>query len=237
MSTIMITGSCSGLGGALCESLRPAHTLIGVDHFFGDDVRTPDVGYLVGGIRSATGDWDTEVPPLDVLINCAGVNGIDMLEDVTDDLWDRVMDTNAKGIMKMSQAMLPNLIAAKGTIINVVSNAATMPMTSSIAYNASKGAAKIMTAQMARELTRRHGITVFSISPNKLRGTGMSKQIDAEVVRTRGWTMEEAQKYQLAGLLAGEETDPQQIADLVAFLLEKKERHAYLTGCDLQLGL
>jgi len=228
MSTILVTGSRSGLGEAIFTALRDAgHKVVGYDAAYGADVRFPNMPY----IRSITDDH------LDTLINCAGVNGIDMLEDVTDDLWDRVMDTNAKGIMKMSQACLPMLIESKGTILNIVSNAAHMPMTSSICYNASKGAALIMTKQMARELTKRHDITVFSISPNKLRDTEMSRQIDAEVVRTRGWTIEEAQRYQLAGLLSGEETDPAQVADFIAYLLQDKAHHKALTGCDIPYGL
>lgn len=223
MSKILVTGGCSGLGQAIVKALAAAgHEVMVYDLKLGDNVLNPKLDHI---------------EELDVLINCAGVNGIDMLEDVSDDLWDRVVNTNAKGIMKMSQAALPLLIKSKGTILNIVSNAAHMPMTSSICYNASKGAALIMTKQMARELTRRHGITVFSVSPNKLRDTEMSRQIDAEVVRTRGWTMEEAQRYQLAGLLAGEETDPKQLAEFIAFLLQDKEHHRSLTGCDLQYGL
>ena len=65
----------------------------------------------------------------------------------------------------------------------------------------------------------------------------MSRQIDAEVVRTRGWTMEEAQRYQLAGLLSGEETDPAQVAEFIAFLLQDKAHHKALTGCDIPYGL
>lgn len=222
MSTILVTGHRSGLGAAIYAALeRDGHEVIGFDKECGDDVRAPLL----------------RVSRLDVLVNCAGVNGIDMIEDVTDTLWDRVMDTNARGILKMVQACLPHLIQSKGTVLNIVSNAAHVPMTSSVVYNASKAAALMMTKQMARELTKRHGITVFSVSPNKLRDTGMSRQIDAEVVRTRGWTMEEAQRYQLAGLLAGEETDPRVVADFVAYLLQSKTHHKYLTGCDLQYGL
>ncbi|HET8686855.1 MAG TPA: SDR family oxidoreductase, partial [Methanosarcina sp.] len=202
----------------------------------GDDVRSATVSEITKVVHEQF-PYSKNPPKLDVLINNAGVNGIDFLEDITAELWDRVMDTNARGIMKMSQACLPFLKESKGTIVNIVSNAAHMPMTSSLCYNASKGAALIMTKQMARELTRRHGITVFSVSPNKLKGTEMSRQIDAEVVRTRGWTMEEAQKYQLAGLLAGEETDPHQVAEFITFLLQDKEHHKFLTGCDLQYGL
>lgn len=223
MSSILVTGGCSGLGQSIVKALAEAgHEVMVYDLKLGDDVVSPKVDHI---------------EELDILINCAGVNGIDMLEDVSDDLWDRVVNTNAKGIMKMSQACLPLLIKSKGTILNIVSNAAHMPMTSSICYNASKGAALIMTKQMARELTRRHGITVFSVSPNKLRDTEMSRQIDAEVVRTRGWTIEEAQRYQLAGLLAGEETDPQQVAEFIAFLLQDKAHHKALTGCDIPYGL
>jgi len=229
MSNILVTGSSNGLGLAIVKALRDAgHNVYEYDIKDGKDVLNPS-SETIELVESCGG--------LDVLINCAGVNGIDMLEDVSDDLWDRVVNTNAKGIMEMSQAFLPMLIESKGTILNIVSNAAHMPMTSSICYNASKGAALIMTKQMARELTRRHGITVFSVSPNKLRDTEMSRHIDAEVVRTRGWTIEEAQRYQLAGLLAGEETDPKQVAEFIAFLLQDKAHHKALTGCDIPYGL
>jgi meso-butanediol dehydrogenase/(S,S)-butanediol dehydrogenase/diacetyl reductase len=226
MSNILVTGSESGLGYEISSLLHDqGHNVWGYDIKFGKDVLNPNLEY------------DEPIENLDILINCAGVNGIDMLEDVKDDLWERVIGTNAKGIMKMSQACLPLLIKSKGTILNIVSNAAHMPMTSSICYNASKGAALIMTKQMARELTKRWGITVFSVSPNKLRDTEMSRQIDSEVVRTRGWSLEEAQRYQLAGLLTGEETEPKAVAEFIAFLLQDKEHHKYLSGCDLPYGL
>jgi NAD(P)-dependent dehydrogenase (short-subunit alcohol dehydrogenase family) len=124
----------------------------------------------------------------------------------------------------------------EGTIVNIVSNAAHMPMTCSLAYNASKAAAHIMTLQLARELTKKHNITVFGIAPNKLSGTGMSDAIDEQVVATRGWSKEYAQEYQLNGLLTGEETPPTQLAEFMAYLLQSKQHHKYLTGCILPYG-
>lgn len=221
MSTILITGSASGLGGALYDTLAAAgHDVIGYDIADGHDVCEPPP-FIDGR--------------LDVLINCAGVNRINWLPAVTRDEWDHVMDVNVKGIFLMTQALLPFLRQSKGTVLNIVSNAAHMPMRCSAAYNASKGAALILTKQLARELSE-DGITVFSVSPNKLAGTGMSRSIDEQVMRTRGWTAEHARQYQLQSLLTKEETPPQLVADFIAYLLQSKEHHKYLTGCDLQYG-
>ena len=89
---------------------------------------------------------------------------------------------------------------------------------------------------MARELTKNYGITVFGIAPNKLSGTGMSNSIDEQVVKTRGWTEEYAKEYQLNGLLTGEETPPELLAEFIAYLLKTKQNHKYLSGCILPYG-
>ena len=225
MAQIIVTGSESGLGAALVVALeRDGHELIHFDQKFlaEDDVRNPSASL-------------SAVDKLDVLINCAGVNRINWLQDVSDEEWDLVMDTNVKGIFKMTQYCLPALKKAGGTVVNIVSNAAHMPMRCSAAYNASKGAALILTKQLARELTSQ-GVTVFSVSPNKLHGTGMSVDIDEQVMKTRGWSREEAQAYQLQGLLTGEETPPHLVAEFIAFLLSSKDRHRFLSGCDIPYG-
>lgn len=233
MSTILVTGSSKGLGKAMVEALRrDGHTVIEFDIDQGYDVCAPDIS----SIEFMLCEHGSSVPKLDVLINNAGVNIIDWLENFNEHDWDEVMGVNAKGIFMMTKAVLPMLVEAKGTVLNIVSNAAHMPMTCSLAYNASKGAAHIMTLQLARELTRKHGITVFGVAPNKLHGTGMSDSIDEQVVRTRGWTKEFAQEYQLKGLLAGEETPPEAVAEFIAYLLQDKEHHKYLTGCILPYG-
>jgi NAD(P)-dependent dehydrogenase (short-subunit alcohol dehydrogenase family) len=221
MKTAVVTGGASGLGHFIAKELMMhEYNVVLYDLEYGDNVLDP-----------------ANLPKsIDVLVNCAGVNKINWLNDVTEEEWDYVMDVNVKGIFKMTQACLARLRASKGTVLNIVSNAAHMPMRCSAAYNASKGAALILTKQLARELIS-DGITVFSVSPNKLRDTGMSRSIDAQVVKTRGWTLEQAQQYQLQGLLTGEETCPERCAEFIGFLLSKKERHQYLAGCDIPYGL
>lgn len=224
MKTAIVTGGGSGLGLDITLALaEKGFNVMIADLKNGVDVRDPSNLVLPEG-------------GLDVLINCAGINQISWLEGITDQLWDDTLDVNAKGIMKVTQRCLPALVEAKGTVLNIVSNASHMPMRGSLAYNASKGAAHIMTLQMARELYQRWGITVFGISPNKLANTAMSRDIDEQVCQQRGWSMEEARKYQLAGLATGEETDPVVLAEFITFLLSRKERHQFLHGTVIPYG-
>ena len=225
MPTILVTGSGAGLGLAIAAALQAdGHQVIGFDRKAGNDVCDP---------QRTFGDVP---PPMDVLVNCAGINVTGWLDEFDETDWDNVMDVNAKGIFKMAQWVYPSLRESKGTILNIVSNASHMPMTTSLAYNASKGAAHIMTLQLARELTKRDGITVFGISPNKLRGTEMSADIEDQVVLHRKWTRSHAAEYQRAALLCGEETEPSVLSDFIAYLLQSKQHHKYLTGCVLPYG-
>jgi NAD(P)-dependent dehydrogenase (short-subunit alcohol dehydrogenase family) len=224
LSNVIITGGSSGLGAAIHEAMAARHRITdwSTEKL---DLCDPEDIKMMALMAPAK---------IDILINCAGVNAIDYLPNVTTETWDKVMNTNARAIMLTTQALLTNLRG--GTVLNIVSNAAHLPMTCSAAYNASKASALMLTKQLARELKVTHDITVFSISPNKLAGTKMSRYIEGRVQVLRGWTAEQALKYQLAALPAGAETPPQVLAEFIAFLLSEKERHRYLAGCDITYG-
>lgn len=229
----VVTGGSSGLGKAVIKQLLLTQTFT---HVFDWSLNTSvDVRYE-HSIKREAGELLAQFDgKIDVLVQCAGVNHIDFIPDLNVDDWDRVMDTNARGLWLVTKHLCEALRG--GSICNIVSNAAHMPMTSSAAYNASKGAAWILTRQMSRELIKTHDITCFSVSPNKLSGTGMSDYIDEQVMKNRGWTREQARAYQLASLPAGEETDTNTLAEFIAFLLSTKQRHKYLAGCDVPYGL
>lgn len=223
--TIIVTGSSSGLGAALCEMLtNDGHNVIYYDIKNGDDVLSPKTSLA----------WHA-LDELDVLINCAGINYNQWFEEIQTWKMEDVMRVNAFAIVHMTKAFLPLLKKSKGTVINIVSNAAHIPMTSSLAYNASKAAALMITKQMAHELTPRHGITVFSVSPNKLAGTEMSKQIEENVCKVRGWTPEYAAEYQKKGLMHGLETPPETVAQVIADLINSGNMK-YMSGCDIPVG-
>ena len=235
MNNIVITGASSGLGHEIAVKLINFGFKITIL-----DINEPKLTiakYIKCNVANINdvAQTNTIIEEIDILINCAGINYINWIEETTDEEWNAVIDVNAKSIFNTCKVFLTKLIKTKGTILNIVSNASHMPMTNSIAYNASKGAAHIMTLQMARELGPK-GISVFGVSPNKLKETKMSKYIDETVPNLRGWTPEEAEAYQLKNLPAGEETDPKTLAEFILFLLSTKQRHKFLTGCVIPYG-
>jgi NAD(P)-dependent dehydrogenase (short-subunit alcohol dehydrogenase family) len=225
MTHIVITGGANGLGKSIDAYLRADnHTTVTWD--------------LANGVDVA--DWQSVrkaadlIDHCDVLINCAGVNRIAWLEDLSPEDFEYTWGVNAMGIFNCVQALLHQLHG--GTVCNIISNAAHMPMTASLAYNASKAAAAMITRQMAHELWPRHGIVVFGVSPNKLAATGMSHYTAQRVPLVRGWSTEEAHLRQQAALPLGKETPPELVAEFIAFLLAKKTRHMYLHGTILPYG-
>ena len=230
MKNVIVTGSLSGLGLAIKTALVGIGcNVLEIDKGYGHDVANPP-DFLLDG----------KVGFIDGLINCAGINQNEWFEEITKKGFDRVMHTNAWSFVAMTQAVLPELkesayLGRSPFVINIVSNAAHIPMTSSLAYNASKAAGLMITKQMAHELTNKYGITIFSISPNKLSGTGMSKEIEANVCKVRGWTPEFAAEYQRKALMHGLETPPEAIADYIANLI-KADGYKYLSGCDVPFG-
>jgi NAD(P)-dependent dehydrogenase (short-subunit alcohol dehydrogenase family) len=177
--------------------------------------------------------------PVSGIVNCAGINRLAKFDDVTWEGFSEVMNVNAFALVRVVQALRkweanfgrPGLL--KGSpICNVVSNAAAIPMRASLAYGASKAAAQLITRQMARELPE---YISFCVNPNKLNSTKMSKQIESEVQRLRGWTADEAARYQLAALPAGVETPPASVAAFICHLLNPINL-PYIQGCYFPYG-
>lgn len=223
----IITGGSSGLGLLLSSTLKTQYDVIDWSLETGVDVSHHKQVEMAAANLA-------HVKNVNVLVNCAGYNYMDWIESFPHSQWDMVMGANAKAILLCTKALLPKLRA--GTICNIVSNASHVPMTHSIAYNASKAAAAMMTRQMAKELWKTHAITVFGVSPNKMKNTRMTANTDYRAAELRGWDTEKAHSYQLDKLLIGEETDPASVAEFICWLLSSKQRHKYLAGCIMEYG-
>jgi len=107
---------------------------------------------------------------LDVLVNNAGVSWGAPLEEFPENGWDKVMDTNVKGVFFLTQRLLPLLEAAGSAdsparVINIGSIDGIRPSVfDAISYGPSKAAVHMLTRQLAGALARRN-ICVNAIAP------------------------------------------------------------------------
>ena len=91
-----------------------------------------------------------EFTQLDVLVNCAGQELVANVVDTSEEWWDRVIDTNLKGVYLLSRAALAHMIERQsGVIVNVASQLAFVGARNFAAYTASKGAVINLTRSMA----------------------------------------------------------------------------------------
>lgn len=173
-------------------------------------------------------------PTIDVMINCAGMNSMDWIEDMEYFNYQKVMNVNLNAPIFLVKGLLQSL--QNGVVLNIISMGAHKPFRTSLPYNVSKAGLSMANKQMARELGSKFGITVFGISPNQLKGTGMTKENADEICRIRGWTPEQAEEYRRASAMNTEETDPETLADFIAYLVHDDKNCKHLGGVELQYG-
>lgn len=130
-------------------------------------------------VNAAVEHFHAQIGKVNVLVNNAGITLFQPFMEMTEDAWDRVMTINLKSMLVCTQAVLPDMLAAKwGRIINVSSSSAQSGSARMTAYAASKGGVMGFTKALAQELAAT-GITVNNVPPGfidtpMLRGEGLA---------------------------------------------------------------
>ncbi len=178
-----VTGSSTGIGRAIALGFAREGCRV-VVHYNSSEDKAHEVADRVGeldgeallvkgdvsdsgDVRRMTGEIEGRYGRVDVLVNNAGsLIERRTLEEMTEDLWDRVMEVNLKSVYLCSQAVLPLMRRrGKGRIINVTSVAARNGGgPGSAAYATAKGGVSTLTRAMARELVA-DGVLVNGIAP------------------------------------------------------------------------
>jgi 3-oxoacyl-[acyl-carrier protein] reductase len=221
--TVLITGATNGLGAALADVFGKHYNVVGTtyDDLLADngavmwlhryDASDPDAA------QSLARDIQLEGPDeFDLVINCAGINGIREFHDLDLNFVERLIRINCVApILLVKELLAREMFAGHPGVINITSDAAWRPMRHSLAYNTSKAGFDMATKQMARELTKPLHMTIVGIRPGKMKNTGMSKYIDKQVMELRGWSEHEAKTYYAANSVTGLESDPQDVAKFI----------------------
>ncbi len=150
---------------------------------------------------------------LDVLVNNAGVNWDGVLWKMTEEQWDTVLEVNLKGYFNFLRSAAPLFRERKsGTIVNVTSINGLRGKFGQSNYAASKAGIVGLTKSAARELGR-YGIRVNAVAPGL---------IETEMVSAMP---EEAKNKSLEEIVLGKLGRPEDVAEVVAFLVSDMAGH------------
>jgi NAD(P)-dependent dehydrogenase (short-subunit alcohol dehydrogenase family) len=164
---------------------------------------------------------------IDGLVNNAAIGPLGDVTQISEAVWDRVLDVNLKGAFLCCKAVLPHMIGRGGGAIVNISSGAGWGKPNMAAYSASKGGVMALSMALAHDHFQDH-IRVNTVIPGG--GgivTGMSVgRVGGDPAKVAG--------RKTAGTVAGRSTTPQDVANAVAFLLSHEA--AVISGTILDVG-
>ena len=180
----LISGGARGMGAVEAEMFaREGASVVVGDVLEAEGQKTVESIEAAGGAAvflrldvTSEDDWlaavnlaVTRYGKLDILVNNAGVDGASMIEETSEDAWDRVMDINAKGVFLGTRFAIPEMRkAGGGSIINISSQLGMVGMKeSSPQYQSSKGAVRLLTKSTAIQYAA-EGIRANSVHPGPI---------------------------------------------------------------------
>lgn len=183
-SIAVVTGAGSGIGRAVARRLARDDLHVLCVDVNGASAEATAACIQAAGLAATACEADVSVAAdcaraaaqaaaagqLRVLCNVAGISPFGTgIEQVSEDLWDRVMAVNVKSVFLMSRACVPYMISAESAavVVNMASVHAFVAMPESAPYAASKGAIVALTRQMAVDLAKAR-IRVVAIAPGAI---------------------------------------------------------------------
>jgi len=187
LGTVLVTGASSGFGAAIARRFaatasnvvicaRRGDRIAALAHELGDRVLAVELDVRD---RAAVDAAIAALPPafaaIDVLVNNAGLaKGLEPAPRASLDDWDEMVDTNCKGLMYATRAVLPGMVArGRGHVINIGSVAGSYPYPGGNVYGASKAFVHQFSLNLRSDL-HGTGVRVTCVEPGLAGGTEFS---------------------------------------------------------------
>ena len=230
--TALVTGGSRGIGRAICLELAKAGCNVAVN-YAGSAAAAEETAAQCRalGVRAQVFQADVssaaacaalveqvlaDFGRIDVLVNNAGVTRDNLLLRMSEEDYDRVLDTNLKGAVFCCKAVArPMMRQRYGRIVNLSSVVGLRGNAGQVNYSASKAGLLGLTKSLAKELASR-GVTANAVAPGFIE-TDMTNALP-----------EAARSAMAAGIPAGRPGLPEEVARVVAFFA--REDAGYITG-------
>ncbi|WP_159993940.1 SDR family oxidoreductase [Roseomonas sp. 18066] len=237
----VVTGGSKGVGAAVVAALLAAGASVVTAARSIPDALPEGVRFLAADLLSAEGcarlaDFaGAELGGVDILVNVLGGSsaaggGYAALDDAT---WMTEINQNLMAAVRLDRALVPGMVArGAGVVIHVTSIQRTLPLPeSTTAYAAAKGALATYSKALSKEVTPK-GVRVVRVSPGWVE-TEASVRLAERLADQAGTDYEGGKRIimdSLGGIPLGRPALPQEVADLVAFLVSP--RAAAISGVE-----
>ncbi|AWI26778.1 SDR family oxidoreductase [Flavobacterium pallidum] len=237
----LVTGGTKGAGRAIAERLLQAGATVVITarnapghensnmHFIPADLSKPE------GTQNVISEVLSTYGRLDILVNNLGSSTTPAggCKALSDDDWESTLQANLLAPVRLDRGFLPQMIDRKdGVIIHIASIQGKLPLyDSTLPYAAAKAALRNYSKSLSNEVTPK-GVRVLTVSPGWINTTASTEWL-AEIARNANSTIEEAKKGvmdALGGIPYGRPAQPEEVAELVGFLVSPRAN--YLSGTE-----
>jgi 2-hydroxycyclohexanecarboxyl-CoA dehydrogenase len=171
----LVTGGARGIGRAIVHALAADGRRVVVGDILDDGAEetAAEVGGLAihldvtdtASVDAAVGDVESELGPVEILVNNAGWDEFRRFLETDEAFWDDIIELNYKGCLRMSRRVVPGMVElGYGRVVNIASDAARVGSSLEAVYAGAKGGVVAFSKTLAREVAR-YGVTVNSVCP------------------------------------------------------------------------
>jgi len=237
----LVTGGAGGIGRAICLDLAADGRSVGVGDVREDEAAetaaaiegnggravaleldVTDSGSVVEGVRRA----EAALGPVEIVVNNAGWDELQPFLETGEAFWDRVIEINFKGCLRVTRAVLPGMVERGfGRVVNIGSDAGRVGSSLEAVYSGAKGGVIAFTKTVAREVAR-SGVTANAVCPGPTR-TPMLEVMAQEGGEKLVESLTRAVPMRRLG-------EPEDVAAAVTFLAS--ERAGFITGQTLSVS-
>lgn len=235
----LVTGGAGGIGRAICQRLadsghQVASSYIAVEK--DDAMKWQEESKAAGreytlveadvssfeDCTKLVQEVESQVGPIDVLVNCAGITRDGTFKKMTEEQWLAVINTNLNSVFNTCRQVVNGMMERGwGRIVNISSMNGQKGQFGQSNYSASKAGIHGFTMSLAQEVASK-GVTVNSVSPGYI-GTQMVMAIPEDVM-----------KKIVAQIPVGRLGAPEEVGAVVAFLAG--EDAGYITGANISMN-